>query len=104
MEQQDYLPLSVWCKQKNNVLILSLLIQPGAKCNQVVGAVGEELKIKIAASPIEDKANTKLVRYLSVLLKVPKSQIKIKRGLKSRHKIVEVIGCSVGAVQWLVDL
>ncbi|HHJ0475397.1 TPA: DUF167 domain-containing protein, partial [Legionella pneumophila] len=81
-------------------LILSLLIQPGAKCNQVVGAVGEELKIKIAAPSIEDKANMELVRYLSVLFKVPKSQIKIKRGLKSRHKIIEVIGCGVDALQW----
>ncbi|MFU7598337.1 DUF167 domain-containing protein [Legionella pneumophila] len=89
-----------WYKQKNNGLILSLLIQPGAKCNQVVGAVGGELKIKIAAPSIEDKANMELVRYLSVLFKVPKSQIKIKRGLKSRHKIIEVIGCGVDALQW----
>ncbi|HHI9906788.1 DUF167 domain-containing protein [Legionella pneumophila] len=40
------------------------------------------------------------MRYLSVLFKVPKSQIKIKRGLKSRHKIIEVIGCGVDALQW----
>ncbi|HAT9068460.1 TPA: hypothetical protein JBB26_13960 [Legionella pneumophila subsp. pneumophila] len=50
-----------WYKQKDNGLILSLLIQPGAKCNQVVGAVGEELKIKIAAPSIEVKANMELV-------------------------------------------
>jgi uncharacterized protein len=53
MEQKNHLPMSVWCKQKNNALILSLHIQPGAKCNQVIGVVGEELKIKIAAPSIE---------------------------------------------------
>lgn len=104
MEQRDDLPISVWYKQKNNGLILSLYIQPGAKSNQVVGIVGEELKIKIAAPSIEDKANMELVRYLASLFKVSKGQIKIKRGLKSRHKIIEVISCDVEAVQWIVDL
>ncbi|HAU4213811.1 TPA: YggU family protein [Legionella pneumophila] len=103
MEQQNHLPIPAWCKQKNNALILSLYIQPGAKCNQVIGVVGEELKVKIAAPSIEDKANVELVRYLAVLFKVPKSQIKIQRGLKSRHKIIEVLGCGVD-VQWLIDL
>ncbi|HHF7367798.1 TPA: DUF167 domain-containing protein [Legionella bozemanae] len=51
----------------------------------------------------EDKANVELVRYLAVLFKVPKSQIKIQRSLKSRHKIIEVLGCGVD-VQWLIDL
>lgn len=103
MEQQDNLPLSGWCKQKNNVLILSLHIQPGVKCNQVVGVIGNELKIKIAAPSIEDKANMELIRYLADLLKVSKSQIKIKRGFKSRHKIVEVIGSDVDVIR-IVDL
>ncbi len=79
-------------------------IQPGAKCNQVIGVVGEELKIKIAAPSIEDKANAELVRYLAVLFKVPKCQIKIQRGLKSRYKVIEVLGCGVDGVQWLIDL
>ena len=47
-------------------------IQLGAKSNQVVGIIGEELKIKIAAPSIEDKANMELVRYLASLLKVSK--------------------------------
>ncbi|ARB92997.1 YggU family protein [Legionella longbeachae] len=104
MEQQNHLPIPVWCKQKNNALILSLYIQPGAKCNQVIGVVGEELKIKIAAPSIEDKANVELVRYLASLFKVSKGQIKIKRGLKSRHKIIEIIDCGVDAVQRLVNV
>ncbi len=103
MKHQDNLPLSTWCKQKNNVLILSLHIQPGSKCNQVAGIVGEELKIKIAASPIEDKANMELVRYLADLFKIPKNQIKIKRGLKSRHKVIEIIECDIDALQWIVN-
>lgn len=104
MEHQADLPLSVWYKQRNNGLILSLHIQPGAKSNQVVGIVGEALKIKIAAPSVEDKANIELVQYLASLFNVSKGQIKIKRGLKSRHKIIEVIGYEVEAVQWIVDL
>lgn len=100
--RQD-LSLSGWYKQNNNGLTLCLHIQPGAKSNQVVGIIGKELKIKIAAPSIEDKANAELVRYLASLLKIPKGQINIKRGLKSRHKIIEVIGGG-DALQWIVDL
>jgi len=90
-----------WCQQKNNILILALYVQPCAKTSEVAGVVGKELKIRIAAPSIEDKANTELIRYLAILLKVPKSQIQIRRGLKSRHKIVEVAGYGLDGIRWI---
>jgi uncharacterized protein (TIGR00251 family) len=86
------------------VFIIYLHVQPGAKCNQVVGVVGEELKIKIAAPSIEDKANMELIRYLATLFKIPKSQIKIRQGLKSRHKVIEIANLDAGFAQKIVDL
>ena len=48
------------------------------------------MKIKIAAPATEGKANIELVRFLSEVLDVPKSQIEIVRGLTARMKQVEV--------------
>lgn len=98
------LSISSWCKQKHNSLILSLYVQPGAKSNEVTDVVGNELKIRIAAPSLEDKANTELVRYLAILLKAHKSQIQIKRGLKSRHKIVEVADYNIDDIKRIAGL
>ncbi len=74
----------------NNVITLKLYIQPGSKKNEVIGLFEGTLKIKLATQPIEGQANLALIKYLSELLKVPKSKIILKKGDKSRHKIVDV--------------
>ena len=74
----------------NNVITLKLYIQPGSKKNEVIGLFEGALKIKLATQPIEGQANLALIKYLSELLKVPKSKIILKKGDKSRHKIVDV--------------
>ena len=74
----------------NNVITLKLYVQPGSKKNEIMGLFEGSLKIKLATQPIEGQANLALIKYLSQLLKVPKSKIILKKGEKSRHKIVNV--------------
>ena len=74
----------------NSVITLKLYIQPGSKKNEVIGLFEGSLKIKLATQPIEGQANLALIKYLSQLLKVPKSKIILKKGDKSRHKIVDI--------------
>lgn len=104
MEKQYNTQNITWCKQHNDSILLSLIIQPGSKFNQVIGVVGEELKIKIRAAAIEDKANIELIKYLSELLAIPKSKIIIKRGHNSRHKIVEIAGYGQNIIKSLTNL
>jgi uncharacterized protein (TIGR00251 family) len=79
------------CGQK---AVLSIRVQPNASKNEVVGLDGEILKIKIAAPPVDDKANAACIQFFSKLLRVPKSHIYIMRGHKSRLKIIQVVGMS----------
>ena len=74
----------------NNVITLKLYVQPGSKKNEVIGLFEGSLKIKLATQPIEGQANMALIKYLSLLLKVPKSKITLKKGEKSRHKIMDI--------------
>ena len=48
--------------------------------------------VYVSAPPIENKANKALVEALSDHLNVPKSRISIVSGLKSKNKVVEIIG------------
>lgn len=75
---------------KANTLRLSVHIQPNASRNQIVSFENDELKVRIAAPPVEGKANAKLVEYLSDVLDVPKSKITIERGLTGKHKVLSI--------------
>ncbi|MGA1875218.1 MAG: DUF167 domain-containing protein [bacterium] len=73
---------------------VSIRVQPNASKNEVVGLDGEIVKVKIAAPPVDDKANAACIQFFSKLLRVPKSHICIMRGHKSRLKIIHVVGMS----------
>ncbi len=71
-------------------IVLTVHIQPGAKRTEVVGLHGDALKIKLAAAPIEGKANAALLKFLAKKFKVSGSQVTLKYGAKSRHKVIEI--------------
>lgn len=73
-------------------LILTLYLQPGAKRTEAVGLHGDALKIRLAAAPIEGAANAALVEYLADIFGVPRRQVMLKQGSRSRRKIVEIDG------------
>jgi uncharacterized protein (TIGR00251 family) len=68
-------------------------VVPGASRTTIVGSEGEWLKIRIAAPPVDGKANLALVEFLAQLLSVPKSSIEIKSGFASRRKVVQIKSC-----------
>lgn len=88
-----------WYRYESDALILKLYIQPGAKRNEIIGLMQDELKIKLATPAIEGRANSALIKFLSQLFKVPRSKILLKSGEKSRHKIVEVSDSDVNLEQ-----
>ena len=71
---------------------LTLQVQPNARHNQVLGFEDGILRLKIAALPIEGKANKELISFLSKTLYTSNSNITIERGLTSKVKIVTILG------------
>ncbi len=75
---------------------LALKVTPGAKKNEILGweddypQVGRVLKVKIAAPPVEGKANKEIVLFLSKALGVTKSSIEVVHGTSGRIKLVEI--------------
>lgn len=86
--------LPVWLTVKEQELILSLHIQPGAKKSSINGLYGERLKIAIATPPIDGKANKALIGFISKRLEIPKSYVNIITGENSREKRIRIQGIS----------
>lgn len=67
-------------------------VQPRASRSEVAGPYGDAVKIRLTAPPVEGAANEALVAFLADRLDVPKSAVRITRGLRGRTKTVEVHG------------
>lgn len=87
--------MSEWYRRNGDVLTLTLHIQPGAKRTEVAGLHGEALKIRLAAPPIEGRANEALLRFIADTFGVPVRSVELKQGGQSRHKVVAVSGSGV---------
>jgi uncharacterized protein (TIGR00251 family) len=73
-----------------NVLCINLYVQPNARSTELAGTHGEALKVRVAAPPLDDRANQLLIDFLGKTLGVPGSRIRISRGGRSRHKLIEI--------------
>ena len=67
-------------------LILHIRVQPKAANDAIAEIMGEQLKIRITAPPVDGKANKHLKTYLSKLFKVAKTDVEILSGDTGRNK------------------
>lgn len=78
--------------------ILRLHVQPGARKTEIAGLHGNALKIRLAAAPVEGKANTALICFLAASLGVSRRQVELIKGAASREKCVRISGASGQAI------
>src|SRR5262245_3570131 len=63
--------LPAWLKAQADGVLLAVKLQPRASKNEIGGALGEELRIKVTAPPVDAAANEALVRLLAETLDCP---------------------------------
>jgi len=73
-------------------LLLSVRLQPRASANEIGEALGNELKIRVTAPPVDSAANGALVRLLADKLGCGRNQVELVRGQTSRRKLVKLHG------------
>jgi uncharacterized protein (TIGR00251 family) len=69
---------------------LTLHVQPGASRSELAGLHGDALKLRIAARAVEGAANTAVIEFIARWLSLPKRDVCLLRGEKSRQKTVWV--------------
>ena len=77
---------------------LALKVIPNAPRNEIVGRLGEAVKIKIHAPPVEGRANDALCDFLAERLSVPRRSVTVLRGDTSRLKLVRIDGLTIAEV------
>lgn len=83
--KQEESPISV---DKTGQINLKVLAKPSAKMNNITDICEDSVSIQIAAPPIDGEANTELIKYLSKICSLRKSDLSINYGNKSRTKTI----------------
>lgn len=74
---------------------LTLHVQPGARTTAVAGCHGDAIKVRLAAPPIDGRANEALLAFVAALVGVPSRDVTLVRGVTSRRKVLEIRGLAV---------
>ena len=71
-------------------LVLRIRVQPRSSQEGFAEVLGEQIKLRVNAPPVDGKANAQLIQFLSKLFKVPKGQIRILSGETGREKRIRI--------------
>lgn len=82
--------MAEWWRSGEGRALLTVHVQPGAKRTEVAGLYGDALKIRLAAPPVDGKANAALTAFVADRLGLAKSAVHLKSGQTSRRKVLEV--------------
>jgi uncharacterized protein (TIGR00251 family) len=70
-------------------------VTPGARRSELAGVADGRLRVRLAAPPVEGRANEALVRYLADLLGVRRDDVTVVAGGRSRRKLLRLTGVTL---------
>ena len=73
-----------------HLLRLSIHATPGARRTEAAGAHGQALRVRLAAPPVDGKANAALIAWAAAALGVPRAQVELLHGASGRQKLLGV--------------
>ena len=79
-----------WFRWDGEDLVLQVRIQPRASRDALAGVVGNYLKVRITAPPLEGRANAQLIAFVAKQFGTAKGQVRLLQGEKARTKVVRV--------------
>ena len=87
----------------DSATMLYVQVSPNAAKNALEGFRGKILRVKVAAPPVQGKANKELVAYLSGVLGVRKSNVRIVKGHTLRNKAIAIDGLTEAQLRQRLD-
>jgi len=84
-------------------VLLQVSVMPNAKRTEVDGLHDGALRVRLAAPPIEGRANEALVAWLAKSLGVARRDVELLRGESSRRKQVAIRVSFDIAARWLTE-
>ena len=71
-------------------LVLNIRVQPRASSDGFAEVLGDQVKLRITAAPVDGKANRHLIAYLAKSFRVAKADISIISGENGRNKRIKI--------------
>lgn len=82
--------MSGWYRWDGEDLVLSLKVQPKASRDALAEVLGEELKVRITAPPVDGQANSHLIAFLAKTFGVAKGAVLLESGQTGRSKRLRI--------------
>ena len=80
---------------------LSVSVVPNASRTEAVGLHDGALRLRLAAPPVDGKANDALVAWVAAQLGLPRRAVQLARGPASRQKQLEIDAPEAVVAAWL---
>ena len=93
------LTMPPFLRSQSGGVVLAVKLQPRSTRNEIGEAIGDELKVRVTAPPVDSAANEALLLLLSEHLGCPRGAVQILRGHTSRHKTVFIRGLKATDVE-----
>ena len=93
--------MSRWYRKTKEGWLIAVHAQPGAKKSAVAGLHGDALKVRVAAPPVEGKANDALTAFVAKALGLPRRAVSIVKGESSREKLLLITDTSANPARLL---
>ncbi len=90
--------------EKGGAVSFKARIQPRASRTEIAGQRADAIKLRIAAPPVDGKANEECRRFLAKLLGVSLSSVEIVSGDSSKDKIIRIHNTSVERVRAALEI
>ena len=90
-------------QSSSGIVVFAVRVVPRAHRDAIDGEWQGALKVRLAAPPVEGRANEALCRFLAACLKIPASAVRIVSGERGRTKRVEVRGVSAEQIRALAE-
>ena len=85
--------------EKDGAVSFKVRVQPRASRTEIAGEYGEAIKLRIAAPPVDGKANEECRRFLARIFGVSPSSVEIVSGDSSRDKIIRIRNTSAERIK-----
>ena len=79
-------------------MLVRIKVNPRSSRNEITDLESDPVRVKLTAPPVEGEANRALIQFVARSVRVPKSDVEIVSGEKSRHKTIRIRGRKLSEV------
>ena len=95
--------MSIKIEQHGDDVLLWIKAVPGASRDQLAGAIGNRLKVRISAPPEGGKANHAICKLIARTLNARPRDVSVEHGATNPEKTIRIAGANVSAIRAAID-